>query len=171
MTQPVYIPLLDSIWGVLYPLLVAVISVVKGLLVGAVVVFAVVKLHKGSSRWRVAWRTGLALCLAVAIWSWFGSAEYTAVMVKPDGIELRYATWPRPARHFAFEQIESVSISTSGRRRSVRHLVVMVRPTGALDRMHWESAAASEENVALAIQWIEHASGGKVTRPPGPSRR
>jgi hypothetical protein len=58
-------------------------------------------------------------------------------------------------------------MSTSGRRQRSRHLVITTRAASAFDRTHWESAAGSEEHITLAIQWIEHASGGRVQRPAG----
>ena len=40
--------------------------------------------------------------------------------------------------------------------------MVQVQLDQVLDRTYWESAAGSEEYIALAIQWIEHTSGGRV---------
>ncbi len=80
----------------------------------------------------------------------------------PDGIELRYATWPRPAQRIPFGAVESVAISTSGRRGRSQHLLVVTRSDSALPRTRWESAAGTAQNVGVAVRWIEHASGGRV---------
>ncbi|HEV8587222.1 MAG TPA: hypothetical protein VGT02_19845 [Methylomirabilota bacterium] len=161
MTQPVYIPLLDSTWGVLYPLLMAALSVVKGVVLAAIGVFVVVKLVKMAGRWRLALWVGAAVFFVVTVGSWLWS-DYTALSVDATGIELRYATWPRPPQRLTFDQIESVSLSISGRRRNVRHLVIVTRPESAPGYGHWRSVAGSEEYIVLAIQWIEHASGGRI---------
>jgi hypothetical protein len=120
-----------------------------------------------AGRWRIALATGTTLFLAITGWSWLSSSEFTVVRVTPDAIELRYAAWPWPARRLTFDEVESVSMSTWGRKARVHALVITTKPAIADTRTHWESAAGSEENIALAIQWIEHASGGRVKRPAG----
>jgi hypothetical protein len=53
-------------------------------------------------------------------------------------------------------------MTRSGRKNRATHLVITTKSDGALDRTYWESAAGSDEYIALAIQWIEHASGGRL---------
>lgn len=133
MTQAVDVPLLNATYGFMYPLLFAARSLFMGLVVGAVVTFVLVKLlgRLGvAARWRVALATGVALFLAVTAWSWLSSSDYTWVRVTAGEIELRYATWPRPARRIAFDQVESVSMSTSGRRGRSHHLVIFDQARG-----------------------------------------
>lgn len=167
MTQPVDVPLLDPFGFYLHPLLFAARCVLIGLLVGAIVTFLLVKVlgRRGvAGRWRVTLATGAALFLAITGWSWLSSSEFTVARVTADAIELRYAAWPWPARRFAFDEVESVSMSTWGRRARVHSLVITSKATTPSPRTHWESAPGREENIRLAIQWIEHASGGRMTR-------
>jgi hypothetical protein len=175
MTQPVDVPLLDASFGFAYPLLLAGAALLKGVVVGAVVVFLLVKLlgRKVAARWPIALATGAVLILAVAAWSWLTSADFSAVTVRAGEIELRYATWPRRGWRIPFDRIESVSMSASGRRALSYHLVVTTKSTGGLERTHWASAAGSEEHVTLALKWIAHASGGRVVvhQPRAPAAR
>jgi hypothetical protein len=91
------------------------------------------------------------------------------VRVTPTAIELRFATWPWPARRFTFDEVESVSMSTWGRKARAHAFVITTKATMPGTRTHWESSAGSEANILLAIQWIEHASGRRLapgTRVP-----
>lgn len=165
MTQPVDVPLLGGFMAYAYPLLFAVRSVVLGLVAGGVVTFLLVKvLRRGmAGRWRIALTTGVVLFLVVTAWSWLSWSGYTWVRVAADAVELRYATWPRPGERIAFDQVESVSLSTWGRKGRSYALVITTKPGGP-HAWRWESVAGDEENILLAIQWIQHASGGRVAR-------
>lgn len=166
MDRPIDVPLLGSFFGLVYPMLLAGLAVFKGVVVGGVVTFVVVralKRHGVAARWPAALAVGAVLFVGVSVWSWMSWSKYSWIRVTANEIELHYATWPRSAHRIALDQVESVSVTRSGRKRkAAAHLVIMTKPAGPLDRTYWESAAGSDEYIALAIQWIEHASGGRL---------
>jgi hypothetical protein len=174
MTQPVDVPLLAPWAYYVFPAVFAARCFAVALLVGAVATFA---LGKGlgrfgvAARWRAAFAVGGALFLAIGGWSWLASSEFTVLRVTPQGIELRYANWPWPARRFTFDEIDSVSMTTWGRaRRSAKAhgLAITTKTATASGRTYWESAAGDEANIVRAMEWIEHASGGRLARQARP---
>jgi hypothetical protein len=174
MTQPVDVPLLDVFGFYAYPLVFALRAVGLGLVAGIVAtVLLIVVLGLFMRRgWRRLFAGGAAaggvLFLVVTCWVWLSWSDYAAVRVTADGIELRYATWPRPGHRIAFEDITSASMRTErgsgrrGRRYEFHYLVIATKPVSGVERRHWESIRGSEENIVLALQWIEHASGGRL---------
>ena len=169
MTQPVDLPLLAPWAYSVYPALFAARCFVVALVVGAGTTFALGKVlgrFGVAARWRAAFAAGGVLFLAIGGWSWLSSSEFTVLRVTPQGVELRYAQWPWPARRLTFDEIESVSITTSGRARRVKShaLAITTKTATASGRTFWESAAGDEANILRAMEWIEHASGGRLGR-------
>ncbi|MBM3218500.1 MAG: hypothetical protein FJZ38_07405 [Candidatus Rokubacteria bacterium] len=169
MALPVDVPLLSSSRFSTAPFFAAVGYVLFGLVAAALVAFVLVKVlrRRGVVRyWRIALKTSVVVFLLITSWAWVTSKHYTVVRVTADAVELRFANWPWPAQRFTFDEIESVSLSTSTRRgRAVGHgLVIMTKPTSLFASTYWPSAPAEREHVIPAIQWVEHASGGRLTR-------
>jgi hypothetical protein len=165
MDRPVDVPLLGALFGALFPVFLAGLALFKGLIIGGLTTFVVVRLLKGrgvAARWQPALAAGAMLFLAVSVWSWLSWSKYSWIRITASEIELHYATWPRQAHRIPFDQVESVSMTTSGRKGRVSHLVITTKSTGALDRTYWESVGGDQQYIALAIQWIEHASGGRL---------
>ena len=167
MTQPVDVPLLGTFSTYLYLLLYGALCTIVGLVAAGVVTFLLVRVlrRRGvAGRWRIALTSGLAVYLAATIFMWLSWASYAWIRVTPQGIELRYATWPRPGRMIAFEHIESVSqIHSRGRKGGVtHHLEIVTKTESPFGWRMWRSEAADGEHVKLALQWIEHAGGGRV---------
>jgi hypothetical protein len=165
MDRPVDVPLLGSFLGMLFPVLLAGFALLKGLVFGGLTTFFVVMLLKRrgvASRWPSALAAGVALFAIVSVWSWFSWAQYSWIRVTANEIELHYATWPRSAHRIPFEQVESVSMTRSGRKQRSTHLLITTKPAGSRERTSWESAAGSDAHIALAIQWIEHAGGARL---------
>lgn len=171
MTQPVDVPILDGLFSYAYLPLYGALCTAVGLVAGIVATLLLVRLLGRcgvAGRWRIALTSGAAVFVVAAVAMWLSWASYTWIRVTGGGVELRYATWPRPARVIPFDQIESVSAwRSTGRRGGVSyHLVIATKPDSPSGWYLWRSESGSQENVGRAIEWIEHASGGRV-----PSRR
>ena len=169
MTLPVDVPLLSSFRFYTAPFFAAAGYVFFGLVAAVLVAFVLVKVlrRRGVVRYlSIALKTSAVVFVAITSWAWLTSKHYTVVRVTADAVELRFANWPWPAQRFTFDEIESVSLSTSTRRgRAVGHgLTIMTKPMSPFASTYWPSAPAEREHVILAIQWIEHASGGRLTR-------
>ena len=176
MSAPVHLPLLTPFAATVHVVLVAAVAVVVGLIAGGAGAFLVGRRlrRRDAANWVGPALVTLAVVfVAVAATLWLRFSDYTALAIDGRTVELHYPTWPRPAARLAIDQIETAQIegaSQTGGRRRARTLVLTVKPTSGLASGRWESAAGDPDYMLRALEWLEHASGGRLRRVERPPR-
>jgi hypothetical protein len=169
----VYVPLQNPTQLVLHYVIVGVLSVVVGLVFAGILAFVLYKIlgrARVAARARIVGWVTVALVVLVPVWLWMTRSSYVGVRVDGRQIELVYAEWPRAPKRFDVDRIESVSLTWTGRRTKSPQLVIIVKPTGVFENTRWESTSGDEAYITRAMEWIEHAAGGRLqrARPPVP---